>query len=78
MKELEEFAFRGCPDLEKTSFLSEKISHEKIIEEQTLKQNDLIEQLKSQLQDLESYAYEVIVYLKFSSINLILNKDLIF
>ena len=59
LKELEEFAFRGCPNLEKANILTDKISHERIIEEQRLKQNDLIEQLKNQLQDLESYAYQV-------------------
>ena len=36
----------------------ESFSHEQIIQEQNMKQKDLIDQLKSQLQDLESYAYE--------------------
>jgi RUN domain-containing protein 1 len=59
LKELEEFAFRGCPDMNKANLLvADTSTHEKIIEEQRLKQKDLIDQLKNQLIDLESYAYQ--------------------
>lgn len=63
LKELEEFAFRGCPNLEsRVRFSESPISavHENIIEEQRLKQKNLIDQLKNQLEDLETYAYQVI------------------
>lgn len=57
LEELEQFAFRGCPNLS-NPILLEGMSHEKIIAEQHMKQKELIEQLRSQLQDLESYTYE--------------------
>ena len=59
LKELEEFAFRGCPNLEKNKILTDEILHNQIIEEQRSTQKELIEQLKNQLEDLESYAYQV-------------------
>ena len=59
MKELEEFAFRGCPNLNKPSILNDLPDHELIIQEQRIKQKELIDQLKSQLEDLETYAYQV-------------------
>jgi hypothetical protein len=69
LKELEEFAFRGCPNLDKTnglvgsSLMDDPSSslHEHIIEEQRIKQKNLIDQLKTQLEDLEAYAYQVII-----------------
>ena len=64
MKELEEFAFRGCPNLDNKNYLNQLPDHELIIEEQHKKQKELIDQLKSQLEDLESYAYQVFVFLK--------------
>ena len=51
---MEEFAFRGCPNLNKNDLQE----HENIIEDQRNKQKELIEQLKSQLEDLETYAYQ--------------------
>ncbi len=57
LEELEQFAFRGCPNLN-NPILLEGMSHEKIIAEQNMKQKELIEQLRNQLQDLESYTYE--------------------
>ncbi|CAH1787377.1 unnamed protein product [Owenia fusiformis] len=65
LKELEEFAFKGIPDVRGSHIqdalnleeLSDK-EHEKKITEQRKKQQELIAQLKSQLQDLESFAYE--------------------
>lgn len=66
LKELEEFAFRGCPNINgnkfaKNNFKNSELNsaHEQIIEEQRLKQKNLIDQLKEQLQDLETYAYQV-------------------
>ncbi|BFZ16011.1 hypothetical protein BsWGS_19049 [Bradybaena similaris] len=65
LKELEEFAFRGIPDVRgckiQDAQLLEEMSekeHEEKISEQREKQRVLIEQLKSQLEDLETYAYE--------------------
>ena len=59
LKELEEFASRGCPDLNKRNYSMNTLTHEQIIEEQRNKQRVLIEELKLQLKDLESYAYQV-------------------
>lgn len=56
LQELEEFAFRGCPNLNNPNILMQ--DHEKIIADQNEKQKELIEQLKIQLQDLESYTYD--------------------
>lgn len=61
LKELEDFASRGCPNLTTSNSFNLNNSssfHENIIEVQRKKQKELIEQLKNQLQDLESYAYE--------------------
>jgi hypothetical protein len=66
LKELEEFAHRGCPDMSKN--ILSPAAQDQIIQEQRIKQRDLIEQLKNQLQDLEIYAYQVskiILWLKF-------------
>lgn len=65
LKELEEFAFKGIPDVRgctglndsSTNDLSDK-EHDEKIAEQRQKQIELIQQLKSQLEDLEIYAYE--------------------
>ncbi|GFS07305.1 RUN domain-containing protein 1 [Elysia marginata] len=65
LKELEEFAFKGIPDVRgckiQDAQMLEEMSdkqHEIKISEQREKQRELIEQLKSQLEDLETYAYE--------------------
>nr|CAG4643118.1 EOG090X03YR [Ilyocryptus agilis] len=68
LKELEEFAFRGIPDFQKTMRCVEGIEgaqsvenssdHATKMESHKIKQHELIEQLKQQLQDLEQYAYE--------------------
>lgn len=54
LKELEEFAFKGCP-------VNNTVNnyHENIIQEQRLKQKDLIYQLKGQLEDIQSYTLSV-------------------
>ncbi|XP_039681486.1 RUN domain-containing protein 1 isoform X1 [Perca fluviatilis] len=68
LAELEEFAFRGCPhvvgcraqdakQLENSGDLSEREKRERL-EAQREKQKDLIFQLKTQLDDLERYAYQ--------------------
>ncbi|XP_075218419.1 RUN domain-containing protein 1-like isoform X2 [Lycorma delicatula] len=65
LKELEEFAFRGIPEVHQNS--SKPISEiltmnpeelEEKISTQRLKQKELISKLKSQLEDVEKYAYE--------------------
>lgn len=64
LKELEEFAFRGIPDLRSYQtgvgiLLSEtEQEQEEKLEQQRQKQKELIEQLKEQLEDLEKYAFE--------------------
>ncbi|KAL5007222.1 hypothetical protein ScPMuIL_016028 [Solemya velum] len=65
LKELEEFAFKGIPDVRGSKVqdaqLLEELSeqeHEIKINEQREKQRELIQQLKAQLEDLETYAYE--------------------
>lgn len=65
LKELEEFAFKGIPDVRgckvQDAQILEEVSereHEQKLNEQREKQRQLIEQLKSQLEDLETYAYE--------------------
>jgi predicted transcriptional regulator len=58
LRELEEFAFRGCPNMSNSVSMASAVQ-DQIIEEQRAKQKDLIEQLKAQLQDLEIYAYQV-------------------
>jgi len=65
LKELEEFAHRGIPDVESVSLSVAKhreenddVDHEEILTEQRKKQQELILQLKSQLEDLETYAYQ--------------------
>ncbi|XP_032444024.1 RUN domain-containing protein 1 isoform X1 [Xiphophorus hellerii] len=68
LAELEEFAFRGCPhvvgcraqdakQLENSEDLSEREKRERL-EAQREKQKDLIVQLKTQLDDLERFAYQ--------------------
>ncbi|XP_003745877.1 RUN domain-containing protein 1 [Galendromus occidentalis] len=64
LKELEEFAFRGVPDLREPSgdardlISPVAVAHDELMEKQKQKQRDLMEKLRSQLQDLETYAYE--------------------
>lgn len=65
LKELEEFAHKGIPDVRgckaQDAQILEEMSdkeHEVKITEQREKQRELITQLKSQLEDLETYAYE--------------------
>lgn len=65
LKELEEFAFKGIPDVRGSRVQDAQIleemsdkEHEVKINEQREKQRELIHQLKSQLEDLENYAYE--------------------
>jgi len=65
LKELEEFAFRGIPDfqktmknIEQTETTEEFEDHASKMESHKIKQQELIDQLKQQLEDLETYAYE--------------------
>ncbi|BES95249.1 RUN domain-containing protein [Nesidiocoris tenuis] len=62
LKNLEEFAFRGIPEME-NSFGNMRLTKndsdlEEALVQQRTKQTELIDQLKNQLADLESYAYE--------------------
>ncbi|XP_033104863.1 RUN domain-containing protein 1-like isoform X2 [Anneissia japonica] len=65
LKDLEQFAFEGCPDVRGSTSqdaqmlenMSEK-EHEQKMMQQREKQMELIKQLKKQLDDLEEFAYE--------------------
>ncbi|XP_071955918.1 RUN domain-containing protein 1-like isoform X2 [Antedon mediterranea] len=65
LKDLEQFAFKGCPDVrgctsqdaQMLEDMSEK-EHELKMLQQREKQMELISQLKKQLDDLEEFAYE--------------------
>lgn len=60
LKNLEEFAFRGIPEIKNTTESSVENDGNiiNLVEKQKSRQNELIIQLKSQLEDLEKYAYE--------------------
>ncbi|XP_014283788.1 RUN domain-containing protein 1 [Halyomorpha halys] len=62
LKSLEEFAFRGIPQMENSACRLRLCPSERELEdtltEQRMKQAELIGQLKQQLADLESYAWE--------------------
>nr|CAG4641593.1 EOG090X03YR [Eurycercus lamellatus] len=63
LKELEEFAFRGIPDFQNPIRSVEgaqntEEDHATKMESHRVKQHELIEKLKQQLEDLERYAYE--------------------
>lgn len=60
LKNLEEFAFRGIPEIKTDSKLNTESDGNiiNLVEKQKSRQNELIIQLKSQLEDLEKYAYE--------------------
>ncbi|CAG2100352.1 unnamed protein product [Medioppia subpectinata] len=65
LKELEQFANRGIPDIRQPQIdlMGDKENDDRTVTEDTLelqriKQKELIEKLKDQLEDLESYAYE--------------------
>uniref|UniRef100_A0A0N5AD65 RUN domain-containing protein n=1 Tax=Syphacia muris TaxID=451379 RepID=A0A0N5AD65_9BILA len=63
LKELEEFAFKGCADLNDIKHqklvLNESSTVEESIAKQKERQLELLSQLKGQLEDLEKYAYEM-------------------
>ncbi|XP_043247616.1 RUN domain-containing protein 1-like isoform X3 [Amphibalanus amphitrite] len=65
LRELETFAFRGIPDVRQYKLdeddeqeLTNEWKHQELVETQRIKQRDLMQQLKTQLEDLEHYAYE--------------------
>ncbi|XP_022695645.1 RUN domain-containing protein 1-like isoform X3 [Varroa jacobsoni] len=64
LKELEEFAFRGVPDLREPAEDSREVisplamSNDEVVEKQRRKQQELMSRLRNQLQELETYAYE--------------------
>lgn len=59
LKDLEEFAFRGIPNMRppETQTLCLEPEQEAAVEDQKKKQAEAIEQLRCQLEELESYAY---------------------
>lgn len=72
LKELEQFAFRGIPDLREPDFFNEKGSENgqdkgengneqdvnNKLELQRVRQKELIQKLRDQLEELEKYAYD--------------------
>lgn len=62
LKNLEEFAFRGIPEVDagatKKRLSIDAARLEETLNQQRAKQSELIDRLKRQLADLESYAYE--------------------
>ncbi len=67
LRELQEFAFRGCPDLTEMRAHRQwhsnapgesNAEHDAIMREQVARRSHLITQLKEQLSDLEQFAYD--------------------
>lgn len=59
MKSLEEFAFRGIPDVGKVKERMDEANLAEAVRLRRAQQHELIEKLKSQLRELELYAFEV-------------------
>ena len=57
LRDLEQFAFRGIPNMRPVDLPSLPGEQEAVIEDQKKKQAEAIEQLRGQLEELESYAY---------------------
>ena len=57
LRDLEQFAFRGIPNLRPPGLPSLPCQQETVMEDQKKKQAEAIEQLRGQLEELESYAY---------------------
>ncbi|CAI2355580.1 unnamed protein product [Caenorhabditis sp. 36 PRJEB53466] len=59
LKELQEFAFKGCTDMNELQRLrSESESGNDVLERQNERQKELLRQLREQVEDLERAAYE--------------------
>ena len=57
LRDLEQFAFRGIPNTRPVGLPSLPSQQETVMEDQKRKQAEAIEQLRDQLEELESYAY---------------------
>ena len=57
LRDLEQFAFRGIPNMRPPGLPSLPSEQETVMEDQKKKQAEAIEQLRDQLEELESYAY---------------------
>ena len=57
LRDLEQFAFRGIPNTRPAGLPNIKSEQETLMEDQKRKQAEAIEQLRGQLEELESYAY---------------------
>lgn len=58
LKNLQDFAFKGCADLNELKKLRSQAEFGEVLEIQKQRQNDLLKQLREQLEDLERIAYE--------------------
>ncbi|CAB3400859.1 unnamed protein product [Caenorhabditis bovis] len=59
LKELQEFAFKGCADMHELKRMrSESEGGSDVLEKQRERQNELLKQLREQVEDLERIAYE--------------------
>lgn len=58
LKSLEEFAFRGIPDIDLVRDKVDEASLAETVRLKRVQQQKLIEKLKSQLSELERYAFE--------------------
>ena len=57
LRDLEQFAFKGIPNMRPPGLPSLPSEQETVMEDQKRKQAEAIEQLRDQLEELESYAY---------------------
>lgn len=58
LKSLQEFAFRGIPDISVTKERMEEVNLAEVMRLRRAQQRELIEKLKNQLHELEQYAFE--------------------
>ncbi|KJH42964.1 hypothetical protein DICVIV_11042 [Dictyocaulus viviparus] len=58
LKNLQDFAFKGCADMNELKKLRSQTEFGEVLEIQKQRQNDLLKQLREQLEDLERIAYE--------------------
>ncbi|KAE9414091.1 hypothetical protein Angca_003637, partial [Angiostrongylus cantonensis] len=58
LKNLQDFAFKGCADMNELKKLRSQTEFGEVLEIQKQRQNELLKQLREQLEDLERIAYE--------------------
>ncbi|VDO36409.1 hypothetical protein V3C99_017729 [Haemonchus contortus] len=58
LKNLQDFAFKGCADMNELKKLRSENEEGEILEIQKQRQNELLKQLREQIEDLERIAYE--------------------